>query len=379
MVLPLATGMTLTLTLLAMKTQRPKTATKVVWCRLDQKTCVKAVLSAGLELVVVPMKLEGDQLVTDVAAVEAAILGGGAENVCCVVTSTSCFAPRACDAVVDVAKLCSKLDVGHIINNAYGVQAAPLCKAVSQAWRRGRVDAVVQSTDKNFLVPVGGAVIVSGEGNTKIVDAVRKSYPGRASISPVLDLLITLLSMGAEGWKRALTDREDVYRYMREKLQATAGDNGERLLETPGNPISMGVSLAGLAAEGGGGVSFFGSMLFSRCVSGTRVVAPGKRQDVGGVVFDGFGASHDCYPVPYFTAAAALGTTRDDVDRFCAQLTKCFKDYRKKMAKNAKAKTANADSSGKDDEGGGEAAEAEGVGAGTAEQLGATSISSPSK
>ena len=127
MVLPLATGMTLTLTLLAMKTQRPKTATKVVWCRLDQKTCVKAVLSAWLELVVVPMKLEGDQLVTDVAAVEAAILGGGAENVCCVVTSTSCFAPRACDAVVDVAKLCSKLDVGHIINNAYGVQAAPLC------------------------------------------------------------------------------------------------------------------------------------------------------------------------------------------------------------------------------------------------------------
>ena len=108
LVLPLATGMTLTLVLLAMKKQRPTTGTKVVWCRLDQKTCVKAVLSAGLELVVVPMKLEGDQLVTDVAAVEAAILGdegeggcGGADNVCCVVTSTSCFAPRSCDAVAE--------------------------------------------------------------------------------------------------------------------------------------------------------------------------------------------------------------------------------------------------------------------------------------
>lgn len=346
LVLPLATGMTLTLTLLAMKAQRPKAATKVVWCRLDQKTCVKAVLSAGLELVVVPMKLEGDQLVTDVAAVETAVLREGAENVCCVVTSTSCFAPRSCDAVADVAKLCDKLRVGHIINNAYGVQAAPLCKAVSQAWRRGRVDAVVQSTDKNFLVPVGGAVVTSGAGNTKVVDAVRMSYPGRASMSPILDLLITLLSMGAEGWKRALTDREDVYRYMGEKLRETAEVNGERMLETPGNPISMGMSLASLAMEGSGGggggggvgVSFFGSMLFSRCVSGTRVVAPGKRQEVGGVVFDGFGASHDCYPVPYFTAAAALGTTRDDVDRFCSQLSKCFKDYRKKIAKNAKAK-----------------------------------------
>ena len=90
-------------------------------------------------------------------------------------------------------------------------------------------------------------------------------------------------------------------------------------------------------SEDGKDVSFFGSMLFSRCVSGTRVVAPGKRQDVGGVVFDGFGASHDAYPVPYFTAAAALGTTREDVDRFCAQLRKCFKDFRKKAAKRGRA------------------------------------------
>lgn len=345
LVLPLATGMTLTLTLLAMKSKRPKTATKVVWCRLDQKTCVKAVLSAGLELIVVPMKLEGDQLVTDVAGVEAAILGedacGGAENVCCVITSTSCFAPRACDAVVDIAKLCSKVGVGHIINNAYGVQAAPLCKAVSQAWRRGRVDAVVQSTDKNFLVPVGGAVLTSSAANTEVVDAVRKSYPGRASISPVLDLLITLLAMGAEGWKHELARREDVYLYMRKRLQATAVENGGRLLETPGNPISVGVSLEGVdGREGtpGANVSFFGSMLFSRCVSGTRVVAPGKRQEVGGIMFEGFGASHDNYPVPYFTAAAALGTTRNDVDRFCVQLNKCYKDYRKRAAKNEQTK-----------------------------------------
>jgi len=74
--------------------------TWVVWCRLDQKTCVKAVLAAGLELLVVPMRLVGDQLETDVAGVEAAVTGAGAANVCCVVTSTSCFAPRACDAVV---------------------------------------------------------------------------------------------------------------------------------------------------------------------------------------------------------------------------------------------------------------------------------------
>jgi O-phospho-L-seryl-tRNASec:L-selenocysteinyl-tRNA synthase len=66
------------------------------------------------------------------------------------------------------------------------------------------VDAVVASTDKNFMVPVGGAVVTSGKGNTAVVDAVRRGYPGRASISPILDLLITLLSMGVEvgGWSR---------------------------------------------------------------------------------------------------------------------------------------------------------------------------------
>jgi len=336
LVLPLATGMTLTLVLLALRSKRPKTATKVVWCRLDQKTCVKAVLSAGLELVVVQPKLSGDELVTDLDAVRAAVMDAGPHNVCCVVTSTSCFAPRGCDLASEVAKMCRDLDVGHVINNAYGVQARQLCAEVTRAWRRGRVDAVVQSTDKNFMVPVGGAVVTSGASDTSTVDAVRKSYPGRASASPVVDLLVTLLSMGADGWRKLLREREETYAYMRERLRETAAAHGERVLDTPGNPISIGVTLSGLAADAGGdeaGTSFFGSMLFSRAVSGTRVVAPGKTQDVGGVKFQGFGASHEAYPTPYFTAAAALGTTREEVDVFCARLAKCFADFRKKAKK----------------------------------------------
>jgi O-phospho-L-seryl-tRNASec:L-selenocysteinyl-tRNA synthase len=63
---------------------------------------------------------------------------------------------------------------------------------------------------------------------------VRKNYPGRASISPALDLLITLLSMGVEGWRRMLEERKDVYGYMRGKLEVLAEANGARLLVTPG-------------------------------------------------------------------------------------------------------------------------------------------------
>ena len=37
---------------------------------------------------------------------------------------------------------------------------------------------------------------------------IGKSYAGRASAAPCLDLFITLLSMGEEGWRRLLADRE---------------------------------------------------------------------------------------------------------------------------------------------------------------------------
>lgn len=371
--LPLATGMTLTLVLLAIKQQRggndqntPKHASRVIWCRLDQKTCVKAVMSAGLILDVVPGKINGDELVTDVDAIRSSIMDaekGGPESVCCIVTSTSCFAPRSCDDVVSVAKLCAELDVGHVINNAYGIQSSQICKNITKAMRRGRVDAVVQSTDKNFLVPVGGAVVVSPKSEANchtckpsLTDAVAKSYPGRASIAPSLDVLITLLSLGESGWLEKLAEREDTFEYMRTELQKTVAKHGERLLETPGNPISMGVTLSSLeldlrtiaedeSNEGDSKdssenikptpVTFFGSMLFSRAVSGTRVVVPGKVQEIGGLKFHGFGASVDDYPVPYFTAAAALGVTKGDVDTFCARLDRAFIDFRKKAKKDA--------------------------------------------
>lgn len=47
---------------------------------------------------------------------------------------------------------------------------------VLQAHRIGRVDAFVQSTDKNFMVPVGGAVVASS--SEEFVTSVSQMYPG---------------------------------------------------------------------------------------------------------------------------------------------------------------------------------------------------------
>ena len=68
---------------------------------------------------------------------------------------------------------------------------------------------------------------------------------------------------------------------------------GERVLDTSDNPISVALTLSTVATSSDDAVSFFGSMLFSRCVSGTRTVPRGKRLEVGGIVFEGYGAHHD--------------------------------------------------------------------------------------
>ena len=57
------------------------------------------------------------------------------EDVFCIVTTTSCFAPRAPDDVVGVARLCLKHNVRHVVNNAYGVQCSKTCAQIARASR----------------------------------------------------------------------------------------------------------------------------------------------------------------------------------------------------------------------------------------------------
>ncbi|CAN0082350.1 unnamed protein product, partial [Discosporangium mesarthrocarpum] len=98
LVLPLATGMSLSLTLSAMRASRPD-ARVVVWPRMDQKSCPKAIVGAGFQLRVVENLIEGDSVVTDVEGVRSAVHAAGPANVLCVVSTSSCFAPRVPDKV----------------------------------------------------------------------------------------------------------------------------------------------------------------------------------------------------------------------------------------------------------------------------------------
>lgn len=102
----------------------------VLWPRIDQKTCLKAILSANVEAVPIENILIGDELRTNVPLLESEIQRLGADSILCIITTTSCFAPRGADSLVEVAKLCQQQGIGHIVNNAYGVQSAALCSLV---------------------------------------------------------------------------------------------------------------------------------------------------------------------------------------------------------------------------------------------------------
>ena len=58
---------------------------------------IKDLCGLGYEPVVVENKLEGDELRTDLDAIEQKIVSLGADSIACVMTTTSCFAPRVYD------------------------------------------------------------------------------------------------------------------------------------------------------------------------------------------------------------------------------------------------------------------------------------------
>lgn len=66
-------------------------------------------------------------------------------------------------------------------------------------------------------------------------------------------------------------------------------------------------------------------MLFTRCVSGTRVVPRGQHKSVGGVGFTGYGASVTGYPHDYLTAACAVGLSVAELDEFLLRLDKTLR------------------------------------------------------
>ncbi|KAH7729097.1 CRE-SECS-1 protein [Aphelenchoides avenae] len=328
LVLPVATGMAMTLCMSAWRSQRP-TARKVLWCRIDQKSCYKCILTAGFSVECVePMRdPDSDSLVTDVSKVEC-LLKEDADNILCVITTTSCFAPRAPDNLPEVALLCKQYNVPHMVNNAYGLQSVVCCELLEKANEIGRVDCFVQSTDKNFQVPVGGSIVASFKRSG--VDPIARIYPGRASAVPSRDVLLTLLHLGKDGIREILEQRQSNFVLLRTRMQQFARSIGERVLDVPQNLISIAVSLKTIPRDK---QTLFGSSLFTRGITGARVVASTDSETTvdEGTTLRNFGSHSSAAHSGYLNVACAVGMTTSEVEELVTRLEHCYKRFLRKL------------------------------------------------
>jgi len=317
--------MTITLCLLTLKKQRPQSRF-VLWSRIDQKSCFKAILTANLEPIVIE-QIEIDQfLQTDLKEFENQIEKVRPEEICCVISTTSCFAPRGIDNINGLSQLCQKYSIPHLINNAYGLQSTKIVHEIEQAKRsNGRIDFVVQSSDKNFLVPVGGAIVLTF--TTELADRLSHVYPGRASSTPTTDLFITLLSMGRSGLIDLIQKRKKFFLLFYEKLDQWAKTNDEFLLSSKQlSPISIAVSLKHLPNER---LTELGSMLFTRRISGARVVQLGTKQKIENYEFDNYGSHSSRSQFSYLTVAAAIGIEENDIENFMKKFDSIYQRLRR--------------------------------------------------
>lgn len=170
-------------------------------------------------------------------------------------------------------------------------------------------------------MPVGGAIVAST--SLPFLQALSSSYPGRASAAPILDLFITFLSMGEGGYRELLRMRTSVLvPSMHTTMQSILDKYGISSLPSAHNFISYAYCLDSLPSSAKG-LTFLGSMLFQRNVSGCRVVTSTcKVTKIAGYEFRTWGAHMNDYPHSYFTVACAIGMQTSEVDVFIRRLDK---------------------------------------------------------
>ena len=274
---------------------------EIVYPRVDLASPLKAIGLAGLK----ERNVEGRAAETAVNVLAEEIEKAVNENTPADLSTTTFFAPREPDKIKEIAKIAAEKNVPHIINNAFGVQSREIMKLVRGAVDAGRVDAVVQSTDKNFLCPVGGAIVASP--NEEFLDAVSEAYAGRATAAPITQFLAAILSIGSEGYEKLRSQQEENRRFLESSLREVAEKHGQRVLKVH-NPISVAMTLEGRDAKK------IGQALYALRVNGARAL---EKTDFG------VNAAHSTSYYIYFDAS--IGMQKNDITLAAKRLDKVLK------------------------------------------------------
>ncbi len=235
-------------------------------------------------------------------------------NISAIVSTTSFFAPRVPDNIKEIAKFAQEHNIIHIINNAYGIQSEDLIKLIRSAIDSGRVDAIVQSTDKNFLTPVGGSVILSP--HKPIIHSISSSYAGRASSAPIVQLLVSLLNMGVSGYMERLEERNINTQILKEDLEKLAKTINEHVMKC-NNTVSYAMTLRNLTSDK---IEKLGGFLYNLRVTGPRVMNVEKND---------FGSCTSDLPWSYVVINAAIGAKKDHVIMSVSKLKEALEQLNK--------------------------------------------------
>ncbi len=308
-IVPLCTGMSLSLTLGALRPRIDDNNTSnkstVIVPQIDHKAVLKAINLMGLKTKIVKGKIYGDAVRIPIEDIESSL----DDDCFAIISLTSFFPPREHDNIKDISRLAQEKGLIHVIINAYGVQSPEWMKLIRAAIDAGRVDAIIQSTDKNFLTPIGGALIASPIKES--IDKISQAYAGRASATPVVNFLISMLSFGISGYQKLIEEQQQNRKILEEKLSEVAIKINERLLEVH-NPVAVALSLETLKTEQ---LYALGGALYNLRVTGPRVYNPKEKS---------FGTCCENYPTPYIVMNAAIGSKTKDITSAVERFEKAY-------------------------------------------------------
>jgi len=303
-IFPISTGMAIGLACNAAKKEKNKKIILVP--RLDHKSPLKGIDLVGLEAKIIDSTIDGDTIRVNPEDIEKQV----SDEVLGILSTTTFFPPRECDDVKKIAKIAKEHDLYHIVNNAYGVQSRSIMKKIRGAIDAGRVDAVIQSTDKNFLTPVGGTVI--GSPNKEFLEEINQSYAGRATAAPIIQFLASILSMGIKGYESLRDQQEKNRKLLEDLLTELMPKYGERILKVE-NAIACAVTIDNYDyLKVGGG-------LYNLRVTGPRAYSSNSD----------WGTCHNKYPHSYLVINAAIGANESDVRGIMEKLSKIFDQIKK--------------------------------------------------
>ena len=152
--------------------------------------------------------------------------------------------------------------------------------------------------------------------------------------------------MGQIGLKNLVNTREALLEKLKLGLAETLREVNERILVCERNTISIAGTLDSISnhdstKDTANSATFFGSMLFQRGVSGTRIVNTNDTKLINGHEFKGWGASTSSFGNVYFTAACSIGLDESEINVFLKRLRKAFGEFQKKRNKKKQESNNN--------------------------------------